>query len=332
MRIVTSTVLISMFYCSFNTLIAQVPAYVSTDGLVGWWPFDNHANDLSGNNLNGIPANMTPTLDRYSEAGMAYYFNGENSSIRIPNHYLFNFSTQQNFTWSVWLQPAGNMNNTPEAGIITKWNEQLSQGYAYTLRITDQNNGYSNLLAGNYFAYAGAGNANVSGGLLQHGHYVHVVLRMENNVSQLFINNALVSSVEFNDGPVNNAFDLYFGKRHLHNSRWYKGAMDDAGLWDRALTDGEIAALYFSTPVSVEDNSNSGVLTIFPNPVHQVVNIQTNINLTNQQFQLFNALGKVVKTGRIEVENTLINLEGFSRGTYFLKIGNESKVHKILKM
>jgi hypothetical protein len=317
---------------SVSQLFAQIPPYVSTNGLVGWWPFDNHANDLSGNNLNGIPTNITATLDRYGEPEMAYYFNGTNSNIRIPNNILFNFSSNQDFTWSIWLQPAGNMSNTPEAGVISKWNEQLSQGYAYTIRVTDQNNGYSHVLAGNYFANAGDGNANVSGGLLQHGHYVHVVLRMENNVSQLFINNEMVSSVSFVNGTVTNAFDLYFGRRHMHNFRWYKGAMDDAGLWDRALTDNEIAALYFSTPLNIEANAHSSVLAVFPNPAQHAVNILTESQLTGEHYQLFNSLGVLVKFGMVQHEQTIIQLNDFSSGTYFLKIGNEKKVHKILKM
>ena len=32
----------------------QVPAYVSTNGLVGWWPFNGTANDESGNDLNNF--------------------------------------------------------------------------------------------------------------------------------------------------------------------------------------------------------------------------------------------------------------------------------------
>jgi hypothetical protein len=317
---------------SVSPTVAQIPPYVSTNGLVGWWPFDDHANDLSGNNLNGIPTNVTATLDRYGETGMAYYFNGTNSNIRIPNNVLFNFSSNQDFTWSVWLQPAGNMSNTPEAGVISKWNEQLSQGYAYTIRVTDQNNGYSNVLAGNYFANAGDGNANVSGGLLQHGHYVHVVLRMENNVSQLFINNEMVSSVAFANGTVTNSFDLYFGRRHMHNSRWYKGAMDDAGVWDRALTDSEIAALYFSTPLSVEVVIPTGVLAIFPNPAQYAVNILTDSELIGEQYQLFNSLGVLVKKGVIRFEHTNIQMNDISRGTYFLKVGNEKEIHQIVKI
>ncbi len=37
----------------FTTVImAQVPNYVPTNGLVGWWPFNGNTNDESGNGNN----------------------------------------------------------------------------------------------------------------------------------------------------------------------------------------------------------------------------------------------------------------------------------------
>ncbi len=35
------------------TMNAQVPSYVPTNGLVGYWPFSGNANDISGNANNG---------------------------------------------------------------------------------------------------------------------------------------------------------------------------------------------------------------------------------------------------------------------------------------
>lgn len=50
----------------FATLsIAQVPSYVSTNGLVGWWPFTGNANDQSVNSNNGVLSGPTLTTDRF---------------------------------------------------------------------------------------------------------------------------------------------------------------------------------------------------------------------------------------------------------------------------
>ena len=44
---------------------AQVPNYVPTDGLVGWWPFNGNANDESGNGNNGKVFGAVLATDRF---------------------------------------------------------------------------------------------------------------------------------------------------------------------------------------------------------------------------------------------------------------------------
>ncbi len=48
--------------CLISGLQAQnLPSYLPTNGLVGWWPFNGNANDESGNNknVNGNGATLT---------------------------------------------------------------------------------------------------------------------------------------------------------------------------------------------------------------------------------------------------------------------------------
>jgi opacity protein-like surface antigen len=48
-----------------STLFAQVPSYVPTNGLVGYWPFNGNANDESGNGNNGTVNGASLTTDRF---------------------------------------------------------------------------------------------------------------------------------------------------------------------------------------------------------------------------------------------------------------------------
>ncbi len=43
----------------------QIPSYVPTNGLVGWWPFNGNANDESGNGNNGTVNGASLTSDRF---------------------------------------------------------------------------------------------------------------------------------------------------------------------------------------------------------------------------------------------------------------------------
>jgi hypothetical protein len=67
--------------CLTANLMAQVPNYVPTNGLVGWWPFNGNANDESGNGNNGTVNGATLTTDRFGVANKAYSFDGVSNKI-----------------------------------------------------------------------------------------------------------------------------------------------------------------------------------------------------------------------------------------------------------
>lgn len=67
---------------------AQVPNYVPTIGLDGWWPFTGNANDQSGNNNNGTVNGATLTSDRFGNVGQAYVFDGINDNVSLNNSFL----------------------------------------------------------------------------------------------------------------------------------------------------------------------------------------------------------------------------------------------------
>jgi hypothetical protein len=48
----TTTFFATLLVASID--FAHVPNYVPTTGLVGWWPFNGNANDVSENSNNGI--------------------------------------------------------------------------------------------------------------------------------------------------------------------------------------------------------------------------------------------------------------------------------------
>ncbi len=56
------------------TTQAQLPDYLPTEGLVGWWPFNGNANDESGNGNNGVVNGATLTAGSKGNLGVAYGF------------------------------------------------------------------------------------------------------------------------------------------------------------------------------------------------------------------------------------------------------------------
>ena len=87
------------------TFAQNLPSYVPTNGLVGYWGFDGNANDESGNGNNGTVNGATLTADRNGNANSAYSFNGNSNYILIP--YSTSIGVQQSLSVSFWVYMDG---------------------------------------------------------------------------------------------------------------------------------------------------------------------------------------------------------------------------------
>lgn len=95
-------------------IFSQVPSYVPTNGLVGYWPLNGNANDESGNGNNGIVNGASLTTDRFGNNDSAYNFDGINDYIQI-NNIVGNFGLSD-FTISIWY----NTQNLNSSHLINK--------------------------------------------------------------------------------------------------------------------------------------------------------------------------------------------------------------------
>ena len=80
---------------------AQVPSYVPTNGLVGWWPFNGNANDESGNGNNGMVNGATLTSDRCGNISSAYFLDGINDYIEVIDNNSLDINGD--ISISVWI-------------------------------------------------------------------------------------------------------------------------------------------------------------------------------------------------------------------------------------
>ena len=104
--------LLFLAVCSFAQ---NVPSYVPSNGLVGWWPFNGNANDESGNGNNGTVNGATLSSDRFGNAGKAYSFDGVNDFINCGNSSTLQLN---NFSISLWsnLDSSSNWSNGVNGG------------------------------------------------------------------------------------------------------------------------------------------------------------------------------------------------------------------------
>ena len=220
---------------------AQVPSYVPTNGLVGWWPFNGNANDESGNGNNGVVNGATLTEDRNGVVNAAYSFDGVSNFIDVGNPVSMQNVTES-YTQSGWAYyydySIGNNGYT----FISK--RQDNSGNDWATAITRSDGSIIFFADDAYYTQAIWAQTNPLS--LNQWHFLTFVKSFESY--SIYIDGSLVSSVvdsHVMDGSTNN---LIIGAQ-LAWPEYMKGSLDDIGIWNRALTDQEIQGLYIGCAV-----------------------------------------------------------------------------------
>jgi uncharacterized protein (TIGR02145 family) len=255
--------LLSFVFCHLS-LHSQLPSYVPTSGLVGYWSFNGNANDESGNGNNGTVTGATLTTDRFGVANKAYSFNGTNNYIRINSAPNLNVSS---FTISGWF----NASTLPTddflgaKGIFGKWwqtpNVCNGNYNAYLVCLTKPAvpntpviGGATSFYEGNLF-YA---NTAISANSWYHFVFIHDAT----SGGKLYINGVLYSTNTSLGALCNSTNAIHIGA-DMNNGNLYRffgGKLDDFGLWNRTLTAQEISNLYTTTappPIAINPTQNS---------------------------------------------------------------------------
>lgn len=247
-------------FITFNLIFslatfAQVPNYIPTMGLLGYWPFNGNANDQSGNLNNGTVSGATLSLDRFSNPNSAYSFNGTSDYILVPNNP--SFSGFNDITISAWVNTS---QLTGIQAIVAKWYFALSCG--------SNTDNYNASFASNMLVFA-TNNNNMtgcastytfgSGDLNTWKHFVFVS-KASQGIS-IYINGVLSGTCAAVGNICSSTNPLYFGAVNP-TFRFFKGKLDDIGIWNRQLTNCEIMKLYTGSITTLTATSSNSVLCV----------------------------------------------------------------------
>jgi hypothetical protein len=244
--------ILSVSLLGVNTF-GQVPYYVPTSGLVGWWPFNGNANDESGNGNNGTVNGATLTTDRFGNTNSTYSFDGLGNSINFNSIFIFN--TIGNGTLTFWVSN----NQFSSDGYSTLFWSKLQQ---------DDNNRFNiyiqpeTLNSNNYRLVADYRDQNLTQHPLNetslttfnNSTWYNVALVRNGNQYSLYINGVLYNSIQDNFPSLPTSIGWLLGKGASGNYN-FKGELDDIGIWNRALTYCEIQDLYHAQLNSVAVNA-----------------------------------------------------------------------------
>jgi hypothetical protein len=244
--------------CLSANLMAQVPTYVPSNGLVGWWPFNGNANDESGNGNNGTVNGATLTSDRFGLANKAYSFDGVDDWITINT--VTQLPNQSDYTWSFWSnfpdnQFSGNsgLNATGAFLFCGTWWITLGHSGVPGLFYKDEQGAQGN----NWYVqqyYNQFPEINT---------WHHFAIIKQNNLVNVFFDGQNIGSLNsYGFTNFNSNVMVWIGRLDTNGSSYFIGQQDDFGIWNRALTPQEITDLYNGCSSSMITNQ----------PTNQTVN------------------------------------------------------------
>ena len=149
---------------------------------------------------------------------------------------------------------------------------------------------------------------------------ITVVFNSNNGDFKFFINGNLISTSNFAGKqlfPYEHWINIGAIRRTAGTQifNFFNGELDDIGIWDRVLTEQEIADLYNSNLSA--DNIETSKFAIYPNPTSNTLFISG--NETPMAVAIYNVLGKEV----LSVKNTNnINVQALPSGVYVIRISD----------
>ena len=245
--------IVSLTFLS-SIIMAQIPTYLPTNGLQGWWPFCGNANDLTVNANNGVVYGASLTTDRFGNSNNSYFFNG---SSHIETTYAGILGANKRAV-SFWAKTSDATN--PMTGV--------SWGKSESFPNTGKKFGCEFNIFSSGLTIDGADCAITYNTPSAHAdnNWHHYVYQMDSasllNQVQIFMDGVLVTSVATDFRGTSTMitlpnYNVWFGKMDNGLPYYFNGSLDDIAIWNRKLTPTEITALY---------TGSSPCLTTTPTP------------------------------------------------------------------
>ncbi|MFZ4796277.1 MAG: PKD domain-containing protein [Bacteroidia bacterium] len=93
---------------------------------------------------------------------------------------------------------------------------------------------------------------------------------------------------------------------------------------NNSCTDSAILPINITT-VGVNNLSLDNDLNVYPNPTKNIITITNKINLVGKKYIITNLIGQTVITGKLNLDETIVNLETLQSGVYLLSIDGMNK-------
>lgn len=197
------------------------------DGLVGYWKFDENADDASGNSNNGRPLGVTSVEDRFGKENGAFRFNGS-CYVEVPNSPSLRDITGS-ITMTAWINP-----------------HELCNSWITVMQKSDRKNcQYTLAWKPSEVVLSFTGNVRwPAQPEFELNKWQHVAMTYDGTKVILYRDGKIVGLWPFQGRFRQNDFSLYFGYDPFGGLEYFIGDMDDVRLYNRGLSEEEVKVLY----------------------------------------------------------------------------------------
>ena len=214
------------------------------NGLVAYFPFCGDAKDASGNGNNGVVTGATLTTDRFGNLNSAYNFSGTNQYISVT---ASNLPTSIRTT-SLWFKSP----NPTYRGNLMGYGGNGICGTSYFIGGTNHRGSGKLMVTG----HCAANETSVTY-VPQADQWVHLVTTSSSNGTKIYINGKLVASSNMKFSTIGSK--LFIGcisswngllPYEDGNGQMWLGSIDDVFIYNRELSESEVASLYITQPAT----------------------------------------------------------------------------------
>jgi len=220
----------------FLLFLPNTSAALLADNLIGYWKFDNNTVDSSGGGRDLTLQNGAGFSSGLRGQALLLDSGSQQYAQRPENDNIYNFGASD-FTIQVWV----NFSTFGREQVLME-KFQTATGPAWTLTYYPY---YGDNRFHFYTTYE-AVRIYSDPVEMEAGQWQQVIVRRTDSNFELFFNDRLIGSLTYAGALQDTSSPLLMGMRNSADGRGFflNGMLDEVAIWNRALTDEEIARLY----------------------------------------------------------------------------------------
>lgn len=305
-------------------LLISLSLYSQT-GLIGSYPFNSNANDVSGFGNNGIVNGATLTNDRFGATNSAYLFDGLNDYIDLGQGYSYS-----SHSFAGWFS----CNTYPvapsyKAEIVSKLNLDTSPFMNSEIAVRDDK--IVEMAMGTVGTWEGLTTTDTT----VIGSWTFIVFSYDftTNKVKLYWNGLLTDSSTVLGYTDDSTTSIYVGARPSIagvTDFYFNGAIDDINIYNTAISQETIDSLYnYSPTTNINSSIENPKIIVSPNPTKTAFSLR---GINEKEFQFVEIYDLTSRLILKSYTFTNIDLSNIENGIYIYKIyGGRTLSGKIVK-